>query len=185
VANVGADKALIDDDVGDVFVGGVRGALVGVTFPPDMCIVVLILIEEFLLLYSLLPFLVIVPIIITSIWIFCNVMTELTTTVAKPLGVWLIVLALTLLEDLLEAFDNESHLLTIKLEGVHYKPLAWSGLLLLFCCLECNRLQLGCGGVVLGNVFHMSRVFDPKHKVHKLPKHLFGGHHLVPRIFKQ
>jgi hypothetical protein len=34
---------------------------------------------------SLLPFLVIVPITIASIWTFCNVMTELNTSIAKPL----------------------------------------------------------------------------------------------------
>jgi hypothetical protein len=37
VADVGEEKSLVDDDVGDVLVGGgVSGAFVGVPFPP-MC----------------------------------------------------------------------------------------------------------------------------------------------------
>jgi multidrug transporter EmrE-like cation transporter len=68
---------------------------------------------------SLLPFLVIVPITIASIWTFCNVMTELNTSIAKPLWMWLVVFAISLLEYLLEDFDYEGHLLIIKLGGVN------------------------------------------------------------------
>jgi hypothetical protein len=42
-----------------------------------------------------------------------HVMTGLTTSIANPLLMWLVVLALSLLEDLLEAFDDEGHLLII------------------------------------------------------------------------
>jgi hypothetical protein len=112
--------------------------------------------------------------------------TELTTMVANPLGMGFLVLPLPFLEDLPEDFDNEGHLLIIKLGGVNWKPLACCGLLLLLlCCFECDRLWLRCGGVTMRNVLHVYRVFDHKLKAHKLPKHLLRGHHLVPRIFTQ
>jgi hypothetical protein len=97
--------------------------------------------------------------------------------VAKPLGMGFVVLPLPLLEDLSKNFDNEGHHI-IQLGGVNWKPHAWSGLLLLlFRRFECNGLWLGCGGVVVGNVLHVSGVFDHKLKAHKLPKHLLRGHH--------
>jgi hypothetical protein len=40
VADVGEEKAFVDGDVGGVLVGGVGGALVGVTFPPHVCLAV-------------------------------------------------------------------------------------------------------------------------------------------------
>ena len=71
-------------------------------------------------------------------------MIELTTTVATPLGMWLVVLALPLLEDLPEAFNNEGRLLIIKLRGVYWKPHAWSGLFLFsFVALKAMACNLG------------------------------------------
>jgi hypothetical protein len=97
---------------------------------------------------------------------------------------WLVVLALPLLEDLPEAFDDESHLLIVELGGVNWKPLAWSSFFLLFLyCLKDHVLWLRCGGVVVGDVLHLFGVFNHKFKAHKLPKHLVESHHSVPRIF--
>jgi hypothetical protein len=87
--------------------------------------------------------------------------------------VWLVVLALLLLEDLAEAFDDEHHFIIILLGGVNREAFACSSLLF-FRCLECNRLWLGCGSVAVSDVLHMFGVFD-----HKLQRHYF-----VPRITK-
>src|SRR5688572_3417036 len=85
VADVGEEKALIDDDVGDVLVGGgIGGALVGVPFPPQVRLASLLLVAYFLL-YFLLPFLVVIPIAVTCVWTFCNKVTRLTTPIAHPL----------------------------------------------------------------------------------------------------
>jgi hypothetical protein len=97
---------------------------------------------------------------------------------------WHVVFSLPLREDLLEAFDDEGHILIIKLRGVDWEAFAYGSLLLLFFrCLECNCLWLGCGSVAMSYVLHMFCVFDHKFKAHKLSKHLLERHHFVPRIF--
>jgi hypothetical protein len=64
VADVWKEKALGDDDVCGVLVGGgVGGALVGVPFPANVGIATLLLVLP--LLFSSLSFLVIAPITIT------------------------------------------------------------------------------------------------------------------------
>lgn len=51
---------------------------------------------------------------------FSDVMSELTTAVVNPLRLRLVVFSLLCLEDLLEAFDDEIHLI-IKLVGVDWE----------------------------------------------------------------
>jgi hypothetical protein len=64
VADVGEEKTLGDGNVCGILVGGgVSGALVGVPFPANMGITVLLLVVPLLLLYS--PLLVVAPITIT------------------------------------------------------------------------------------------------------------------------
>ena len=64
VADVGEEEALVDDDVGDVLIGGgVGGALVGVPFPTYVGIAALLLVVPLLLL--LLPLLVFIPVTFT------------------------------------------------------------------------------------------------------------------------
>jgi hypothetical protein len=64
VANVGEEKALGDDDVCGVLVGGgVGGALVGVPLPANMGIAALLLVLP--LLFSCLSLLVVAPVTIT------------------------------------------------------------------------------------------------------------------------
>jgi hypothetical protein len=121
VADAGEEDALVDGDVGGVLVGGgVGGALVGVPFPTHMGIAALLLVVS--LIYLLLPFLVVTPVTITSNWIFSNKMTGLTTFVAHPFGEGFVVLPPPMLEDLMEALDDERHLLVVELGGVDWKP---------------------------------------------------------------
>jgi hypothetical protein len=94
VVDVGEEKALVDGDVGGVLVGG---ALVGVSFPPHVRLVTLFLVVISFLLHLLLPFLVVVPVTITSIWTFSNKVAGLTTHVAHPLRMGFVVLPLPLL----------------------------------------------------------------------------------------
>jgi hypothetical protein len=47
-------------------------------------------------------------------------MTGLTTSVENPLGAGFLFLPLSLLEDLLEALNNKSHLLIVKLGGINW-----------------------------------------------------------------
>jgi hypothetical protein len=116
VADVGEEEALVDGDVGGVLVGGgVGGALIGVPFPAYVGIAALPLVVSLLLL---LPFLVVIPITSTRNWTFCYEMTGLTTPVAHLLGAGLVVLPPPLLEDLVEALDNERQFLVVKLRGV-------------------------------------------------------------------
>jgi hypothetical protein len=63
VVDVGEEEAFVDGDVGDVLVGGVGGALVGVPLPTNMGITALLLVILLLLLPSSL--LVVVPVTIT------------------------------------------------------------------------------------------------------------------------
>ena len=61
VADVGAEEALVDGDVGGVLVGGgVDGALVGVPFPAYVRIAALLVVS---LIFLLLPLFVFVPFI--------------------------------------------------------------------------------------------------------------------------
>jgi hypothetical protein len=121
VDDVGEEKSLIDGDVGGVLVGGgVGGALVGIPFPPHVRLATLLLVIYFLL-HLLLPFLVVVPVTVTCIWIFCNKVTGLTTPIARPLGTGLVVLPLPLFEDLSKALNDKSHLLVVELGGVDWE----------------------------------------------------------------
>jgi hypothetical protein len=119
VADVGEEKTFVDGDVGGVLVGGVDGALVGVPFSSYVRLATLLLVVVFLLFHLLLPFLVIVPVTITCLWTFSNVVTRLTTPVANPLGAGFVLLPLPLLEDLLEALNDKSHFVVVKLEGIN------------------------------------------------------------------
>jgi hypothetical protein len=86
-------------------------------------------------------------------------MTGLTTFVAHPFGAGFVVLPPPLLEDFVEALDDERHFLVVLLGGVDWKP-TWCRLLLLFRRFECNGLHLGCGGGTLLQVDNMFEVFD-------------------------
>jgi hypothetical protein len=182
VPDIWEDKAFVDGNVGGVFVrGGVGGALVGVPLPSHVCLTTLLLVV--VLLHLLLPFLIAIPVTITCIWTFSNIVTGLTTSVANPLGAWFVLLPLPLLEDLLKAFYDKSHLFVVKLGGINWEPFDWCGLLLIFfCCLECNGLRLGYRGATLLQVDNVFRVFDHKFKPHKLANHLLRRHLLIPRI---
>jgi hypothetical protein len=154
VADVGEEEALVDGDVGGILVGR---ALIGVPFLTNMGIAALLPLVPLLLL--LLPFLVVAPVTITRHWTFSNKMIGLTTLVAHPLGARFVVLPPPLLEDLVEALDDERHFLVVKLRGVDGKP-TWCRLLFFFCRLECDGLHLGCGGGALLQVDNMFGAFD-------------------------
>jgi hypothetical protein len=175
VADVGEEKSLID---GVLVGGGVGGTLVGVPFPHHVRLAVLLLVV--LLLHFLLPLLVFVLVTFTIIWKFSDKVTGLTTPVAYPFGAELIILLLSLLEDLTKAFDDERHFLVVELGGIDWKP-NWCRLLL-FRCLKCNGLHLRCGGGVLLQVDNVFGVFDHKFKAHKLANHLLGRDLFVSRI---
>jgi hypothetical protein len=179
VPDVGEDEALVDGDVGGVLIRrGVGGALVGVSFPPHVCLAALLVVYLLLLL----PLLIFVPVTFTRIWTFSDKVIGLTTPVAHPFGAGLVVLPPPLLEDLAKALDNERHFLIVELGGIDWKP-TWCRLLLLFFrCLKCNGLHLECGGGVLLQVDNAFGVFDHKFKAHKLANHLLGRHLLVSRI---
>jgi hypothetical protein len=79
MADIGEEKTFVDGDVGGVLVGrGVGGALVGVLFPSYVRLATL-LVVVLLILHLLLPFLVVVPVTITCIWTFSNIVTRLIT----------------------------------------------------------------------------------------------------------
>jgi hypothetical protein len=141
VVDVGEEDALVDGDGRDILIVRVGGALVRVPFLANMGFLSLLM-EEFLLLH-LIPLLVFVPVIIACIWTFCNIMAELTTTIANPLHMGLVIFPLSCLEDFSEAFDDEGHFLIIKLGRVDWESLSWGSFpLLLACCLEGNGLWL-------------------------------------------
>jgi hypothetical protein len=131
VANIREEKALVDDDVSGVLIGGgVGGAHVGVPFlthvrPATLLIVVI----SFLV--HLLPFLVVVPVTVTCIWTFSYKVTGLTTPVANPFGTRFVVLPLPWLEDLLKALYDKIHFLIVELGGVDWES-TWCRLFLLF-----------------------------------------------------
>jgi hypothetical protein len=57
VADVGEEEAFVDGDVGSVLVGGgVGGALVGVSFPPHVCLATFLLVIHFFSIFFF-PFL--------------------------------------------------------------------------------------------------------------------------------
>jgi hypothetical protein len=119
VADIGEEKILVDGGVGGVLIGGVGAALVGVPLSSHVCLTTFLLVVVLLLLHLLLPFLVVVPVTITCIWTFSNIVTGLTTPVANPLGAGFVLLPLPLLEDLSEALNDKSHLLVVKLGSIH------------------------------------------------------------------
>jgi hypothetical protein len=80
----------------------------------------LLLVMSFLL-HLFLPLLVIVPIIVTCIWTFCDKVTGLTTPITHHLGMGLVVLPLPLFEDLPKALNDKSHLLVVELGGVNWE----------------------------------------------------------------
>jgi hypothetical protein len=182
VADIREEKTLVDGDVGGVLVGGgVGGALVGVPLPSHVCLAAFLLVV--VLLLHILPFLVVVPVSITYIWTFSNIVIGLTTPVANPLGAEFVLLPLPLLEDLPEDLNDKSHFVVVKLGGINWEPFGWCRLFLLFfCCLECNGLYLRCGGGTLLQVDNVFGVIDHKFKAHKLANHLLGRHLLTPRI---
>jgi hypothetical protein len=121
VADVGEEKTLVDGDVGGILVGGgVGGALIGVPFSTYVGITALLLVVSLLLL--LISPLVVAPVTITRHRIFCNKMAGLTTLVAHPLGAGFVNFPPPLLEDLMEALDDERHLLIVELGGVDGEP---------------------------------------------------------------
>jgi hypothetical protein len=184
VDDIGEEKTFVDGDVGGILVrGGVGGALVGVPFPSYVRLTTLLLVVVFLCLHLLLPFLVDVPVTITYICTFSNIVTGLTAPVANPLGAGFVILSFPLLEDLSKALNDKSHFIVVKLGGINWEPICWCRLFLLFfCCLECNGLHLECGGGALLQVDNVFVVFDHKFKAHKLVNHLPERHLLIPRI---
>jgi hypothetical protein len=174
VADVGEEEAIVDGDVGSVLVGGgVGGALVEVPFPAYVSIATLLLVVSCLLL--LLPFLVIVPVTFTRNWTFSYEMTGLTTMVTHPLGAGLVVFPHPLFEDLVEALDDERHLLVVELGGVDWKP-TWCSLLLFFRRFECDGLHLRYRGGALLQVNDVLGVFDHEFKAHKLANNFLERH---------
>jgi hypothetical protein len=121
VADVWEEESLVNGDIGGVLIGGgVSGAHVGVPFPTHMGIAALLLVVSLLLL--LLPPLVVAPVTITRHWTFGNKMTGLTTLVEHPLGAGFVIFPPPVLEDLIEALDDERHLLIVELGGVDGEP---------------------------------------------------------------
>jgi hypothetical protein len=175
VADIGEEETLVDGNVGDVLVGGgVGGALIGVSFPTYVSIAALLLVVS--LLFLLLPLLVVVPVTFTRNRTFSYKVTGLTTPVAHLLGVGFIVLLSPLLEDLVEALDDERHFLVVELGGVDWKPTRCRLLLLVFRRFERDGLHLGCRGGAMLQVDNMFGVFDHKFKAHKLAYHFLGRH---------
>jgi hypothetical protein len=87
-------------------------------------------------------------------------MTRLTIFVAHPLGAGFVVFPPPLLEDLAKALDDERHFLIVELGGVDGKP-TWCRLLLFFFRrLECDGLDLGCGGGILFQVDDVFGAFN-------------------------
>jgi hypothetical protein len=72
-------------------------------------------------------------------------MRHLWSTLGKMTPLLMVMLATSLLE----ALSDKSHLHVLKFGGINWEPFGWRGLVLFFCCLECNRLCLGCGYVAL------------------------------------
>jgi hypothetical protein len=95
VTDVGEEKAFVDGDVGGVLVGGeLGGSLVGVPFLLHVRLATFLLVVISFRFHLLLPFLVVVPVTITCIWMFSDKMTGLTTPIENPLGAGFVVLPL-------------------------------------------------------------------------------------------
>jgi hypothetical protein len=121
VADVGEEEAFGDDDVGGVLVGGgVGGAFVRIPFPTYVGIVALLLVV--LLLFLPPSLLVVAPVTVTRNMSFCYKVTGLTTFVANFLGAGLVIFPPPLLEDLVEALDDERHFLVVELGGDDGEP---------------------------------------------------------------
>jgi hypothetical membrane protein len=121
VADIGEEKTFVDGNVGGILViGGVGGAHVGVPFPTHVGIAALLLLIS--LLFFLLSPLVVTPVTVTRNRTFSNEMTKLTTLVAQPFGAGFVVLPPPLFEDLMEALDDERHLLVVELGGIDGEP---------------------------------------------------------------
>jgi hypothetical protein len=119
LADVGEEETLVDGDVGGILVGGgAGGALIGVPVLSHVRLTTLLLVVVLLILH-ILPLLVVVPVTMTCIWIFSNIMTDLTILVANPLGARFVFLLFPLLEDLLEALNDKSHIVIVKLGGIN------------------------------------------------------------------
>jgi hypothetical protein len=145
VADVREEKSLGDGDVGGVLVvGGVARAFVGVPLATNMGITTLLLVVSLLLLSS--PLLVVAP--VTRNRTFCNKVTGLTTLVANLLGAGLVIFPPPLLEDLVEALDDERHFLIVELGGIDGCSTWCRLLLLLLRRLKCYRLCFGRGGTI-------------------------------------
>jgi hypothetical protein len=78
MADVGEEKALVDDILIE---GGVGGALIEVSFPPHVRLATLLLVVISFLVHLIFPFLVVVT--VTCIWTFSYKVTRLTTPVAQ------------------------------------------------------------------------------------------------------
>jgi hypothetical protein len=88
--------------------------------PKHVGIVTLLLVV--LLLSLPLSLLVIAPVTITRHRTFSNEMTGLTTLVAYFLGAGFLIFPPPLLEDLVEALDDERHFLVVELGGANGEP---------------------------------------------------------------
>jgi hypothetical protein len=154
VADVGEEEALVDGNAGGVLVGGGVGkALVEVPLAPHVCLVAL------LLVVSLLPLLVFVPVTFTRIWTFSDKVTGLTTPVAHPFGAGLVVLPLLCLRIWRKLLMMSVISSLSSLEASIKSLLGVDSSFFFFYCFECNGLHLGCrGGVSHPGFKEQSRV---------------------------
>jgi hypothetical protein len=96
-------------------------------------------------------------------------MTGLTTFVAHPFGMGLVIFPLPLLEDLAKALDDERHFHVVKLGDVDREP-TWCRLFfLLLRRFKCDGLHLGCGGAALLQVDDLFGAFDHQFKAQNFP----------------
>jgi hypothetical protein len=166
VANVWEEEALVDGDVGGILVGGgVSRALIGVPLPSHVRLTTLLLVVV-LLLHLFLPFLVIIPVTITFIWTFSNIMTGLTTPVANPLGAGfvLLLLFLRICRKLLMIRVISS---LLSLEATIGSLLVGMGSSFFSSVvMNANGLRLGSEGATLLQVDNVFGVFNHKLKSH-------------------
>jgi hypothetical protein len=110
-------------------------------------------------------------------------MTGLTTMIANPLCMGLVIFPLSCLEDLQEAFDDEGPLLIVKLKGDDWESLAWGSFLLLTWRLEGSDLWLDGADVVLTQVLDKFEVINHHLMAKELVEYFLGSYHLVHRPF--